>query len=210
MALSYAPAGATHIAVGARSPLSQLATDIEAAAKSANRSTPTFLPVQLDVTDPNSVSSAASIVHEKFGKIDILINNAGIIGSFGLTGDVNPDAWWDVLTTNLRGTYLVTRAFLPLLLKSETKTIISVTSVGALLVNPNLSAYHVSKMGLLKFAQQINAEYAPQGVISFAIHPGNCPTDIMGGPNGVPPHLKDGRHLHFVFIFIFPKDTAHN
>jgi len=89
MALSYALAGATHIAVGARSPLSQLATDIEAAAKSANRSTPTFLPIQLDVTDPNSVSSAASIVHEKFGKIDILINNAGIIGSFGLTGDVN-------------------------------------------------------------------------------------------------------------------------
>lgn len=192
MALSFAKAGASYIAVGARSDMSQLAKDVEAAAVSANRSAPKFLPIELDVTEERSIEKAAAEVEKEFGKLDILVNNAGILGQHGLIADSNPEQWWQVLDVNVRGPYLVTRAFLPILLKGQDKFIVNVTSVGAHLVNPTLSAYQVSKLGLLRLSQLIYAEYSAQGVVSFCIHPGNSPTDIMGGPEGVADHLKPG------------------
>ncbi|KAI4289517.1 MAG: hypothetical protein L6R35_001213 [Caloplaca aegaea] len=191
MALSFAKAGASNIAIGARSDMSQLTKDIEAVAMSAGRSAPRILPIKLDVTDEKGVGEAASVTDKEFGKLDVLVNNAGILGRFGLVADSNPEEWWDVLDVNVRGPYLVTRAFLPLLLKGgENRFIINVTSVGAHLVNPALSAYQVSKLGLLRFSQLINAEYSPQGIVSLCIHPGNCLTDIMGPPEALPDHLK--------------------
>ena len=191
MALSFAKAGASKIAVGARSDMSQLAKDVEAAAASATRSAPKVLLLKLDVTNEQSVEKAAAEVEKEFGKLDILVNNAGILGQFGMIADSNPQKWWQVLDVNVRGAYLVTRAFIPLLLKgTDDKFIINVTSVGAHLANPSLSAYQVSKLALLKFSQLVNAEYAPQGVVSLCIHPGNCLTDIMGPPEKLADHLK--------------------
>ena len=196
MALSFAKAGASHIAVGARSDLSQLAKDIESTALSANRSAVRFLPIKLDVTDERSVQEAAVKVRKEFGKLDILVNNAGILGKFGLIIESNPEEWWQVLDVNVRGPYLVARAFVPLLFEGKDKVVINVTSVGAHLVNPALSAYQVSKIGLMRLSQLIHAEYASQGVVSFCIHPGNCPTDIMGGPEGLSDHLKPGAYIN--------------
>ena len=193
MALSFAKAGASHIAVGARSSLTTLANDIKTAAESAGRSQPQFLPVQMDVTSPSSVAEAAAEVEKAFGKLQILVNNAGILGKYGLIADSEPQEWMKVIDVNLQGPYLVTRAFLPLILKSsDVRYIINVTSVGAHLANPTLSAYQISKNGLLKLSTLTNAEYSSQGVVTFAIHPGNCPTDIMGGPDAIPPHHKHG------------------
>ncbi|KAL6720592.1 hypothetical protein ACLMJK_002516 [Lecanora helva] len=189
MALSFAKAGASSIAVGARSDMSHLPSIIESAATSANRKIPNFLALQLDVTDEESVSRAAAEVAQEFGKLDILINNAGVLGEFGLIADSKPEEWWRVMEVNVRGPYLVARAFMPLLLKGEEKYIISLTSVGAHLTNPNLSAYQLSKNALLRLAQLLNSEYSKQGVVSFAIHPGNCPTDIMGSPERLE-HVK--------------------
>jgi NAD(P)-dependent dehydrogenase (short-subunit alcohol dehydrogenase family) len=192
MVLSLARAGASYIAVGARSDLSRVAKDAEVAALSANRAAPKFLPINLDIADPKSVEDAAAAVEKAFGRCDIVVNNAGIIGDFALIGDSNPDAWWRVLEVNLRGPYLVSRAFLPLLLKTGDAYVVNISSVGAHLVGPTLSAYQTSKLSLLRFSEFLNAEYAGKGVISFAIHPGNIPTDIMGGPEGVPDNLKHG------------------
>jgi NAD(P)-dependent dehydrogenase (short-subunit alcohol dehydrogenase family) len=187
-----ARAGASYLAVGARSDLSRVAKDAEVAALSANRAAPKFLPINLDIADPKSVEDAAAAVEKAFGRCDIVVNNAGIIGDFALIGDSNPDAWWRVLEVNLRGPYLVSRAFLPLLLKTGDAYVVNISSVGAHLVGPRLSAYQTSKLSLLRFSEFLNAEYAGKGVISFAIHPGNIPTDIMGGPEGVPDNLKQG------------------
>ncbi|KAF6222871.1 hypothetical protein HO133_000922 [Letharia lupina] len=186
MALAFAKAGASSIAVGARSDLSSLANDIRLAAVSANRGPPKFLPVQLDVTDRQSVEQAASTVEREFGHCDVVVSNAGILGKFGLVVDSDPDEWRRVLDVNLYGPYLISRSFLPLLLKAGgPKYLIHVTSVAAHLVNPMLSAYQTSKVGVMRFAQLLNAEYAAEGVICFSIHPGNCPTDIMGGPENL-------------------------
>ena len=196
MAISFAKAGASQIAVGARSDMSQLKQDIEAAAASASRSTPSFLPVTFDVTDQQSVERAAEEVGEAFGKLDVLINSAGILGKYDLISDSDPSVWWNVFNVNLRGPYLVSRSFIPLLLKGESKYMINIVSVGAHLLNPTLSAYQISKLAQLRLGQLANIEYADQGLISFVIHPGNVPTDIMGGPEAIPPHHKHGKKLH--------------
>lgn len=193
MALSFARAGVSRIAVGARSPLDSLAKEIAETCASP----PEFLPVRLDVTDEASVAAAAAEVGRVFGQLNVLVNNAGILGKYGLIADSDPKEWWEVLNVNLRGPYLVTRAFLPLLLKAgedDIKYLVNVCSVGAHLTNPTLSSYQVAKNALLKLTTLTHAEYGP-GVISFAIHPGNIPTDIMGGPDAIPPHHKHGESL---------------
>jgi NAD(P)-dependent dehydrogenase (short-subunit alcohol dehydrogenase family) len=191
MALSFAKAGASKIAVGARSSLEDVAAEIQ----NACANPPEFLPIQLDVTDESSVTNAAAQVAQKFGKLNVLVNNAGTLGKYGLIADSDPAAWWNVLDLNLRGPYLVTRDFLPLLLKAgaqETKYIVNVCSAAAHLTNPTLSAYQVAKSALLKFTTLTDVEYREKGVVAFAIHPGNVPTDIMGGPEAIPAHHKHG------------------
>ncbi|EED22650.1 short-chain type dehydrogenase, putative [Talaromyces stipitatus ATCC 10500] len=185
MVLSFVRAGASFIAAGARSDMSHLAKDVATTAESTNREAPKFLAVNLNVADPKSVEDAAALVEREFGRIDIVINNAGLLGSHGGITDTDPEEWWNIMSVNLRGPYLVARSFLPMLVKSPNPYIIQVTSVAAHLLNPTLTAYQTSKASLLRFTQLIDAEYGKQGVTAFAIHPGNCPTDMMGGPGGL-------------------------
>lgn len=191
MVLSFAKAGISKIAVGARSTLEGLKDEIAAACTVP----PELLCISMDVTNESSVAAAAQKVQDAFGELHVLVNNAGTLGTYALIADSDPEIWWQVLETNLRGPYLVTRAFLPLLLKArgDLKYVVNVCSVAAHLTNPTLSAYQVAKNGLLKLTTLTNAEYAAQGVVSFAVHPGNVPTDIMGGPDAIPPHHKHGK-----------------
>lgn len=219
-ALSFAKAGASHIAVGARSDLTSLATDIATAASSAGRSPPQFLALEMDVTSASSVAEAAEKLERELGRLHVLVNNAGVRGPYGLIADSDPSEWIRVVEVNLHGPYLVTRAFLPLLLRSGAaagvvggsgsgmdggrgRYIINVTSVAAHLTNPTLSAYQISKNALLKLSALTNAEYSEKGVVTFAIHPGNVATDIMGGPEAIPEHHKHGSFDPSPFIYIY-------
>jgi NAD(P)-dependent dehydrogenase (short-subunit alcohol dehydrogenase family) len=148
----------------------------------------------LDITSQQSTEEAAKLVEKEFGKLDILINNAGVIGGMNLIADTDPEVWWHTWNVNVRGPYLVTRAFLPLMLKGGDKTIISTSSVGAHLTSRTLSDYQPSKLAVLRFTQFVSEEYKDTGVWAFCIHPGNIPTDMMGGPEGVPDRLKPGEH----------------
>lgn len=80
VALSLAKGGASKIAVGARSDMFQLAKDVEAAAVSAARRASKMLLLKLDVTNEQSVEKAAAEVEKEFGKLDVLVNNAGFLG----------------------------------------------------------------------------------------------------------------------------------
>jgi NAD(P)-dependent dehydrogenase (short-subunit alcohol dehydrogenase family) len=193
--LSFTKAGASYIAAGARSDLSHLAKDIAAAAASANRDPPKFLPLQLDVSDSTSVDNAAAAIEREFGRCDVVVNNAGIVSPFTLIGDSDPKLWWGVLDVNLRGPYLVSRALLPLLQKSSKSYIINVSSVGGVLVMPAGSPYQISKMAVIRLTEFLNTEYSEKGVVSFSVHPGNCVTDIIGGADGINPDLKHSTSL---------------
>jgi NAD(P)-dependent dehydrogenase (short-subunit alcohol dehydrogenase family) len=148
----------------------------------------------LDITSQQSTEEAAKLVEKEFGKLYILINNAGFIGGMKLIADTDPEVWWHTWNVNIRGPYLVTRAFLPLMLKGGDKTIISTCSVGAHLTSRTLSDYQPSKLAILRFTQFVSEEYKDKGVLAFCIHPGNIPTDMMGGPEGVPDLLKPGEY----------------
>lgn len=190
MAISFAQAGASQIAIGARSSLSAVRDQVLTAAAKANRPAPKVLCVPIDVTSQTSTEEAAKLVEKEFGKLDILVINAGILGSHDLVADSKVDEWWEVWNVNLKGPYCVSRAFLPLMLKGGDKTIIATASVGAHVVMPGLSSYQPSKLAVLRLMEFVSKEYAIQGVSAFSIHPGNIPTDIVGGMEGLPDALK--------------------
>lgn len=180
-ALSFAKAGAAAIGVGARSDFGDIEGEIHEAAKQAGRAAPRVHVVRLDVTDRESLSQAAAEIEKVFGRLDILINNAGIVESpFQKIVDIDPDVWWNTLDVNLRGVYFCTRAFLPLLLRSEggEKTIINVGSVAQNYLLPGASAYGISKLGVARFTEFIDTEYASEGILAYTIHPGAVETHL--------------------------------
>ncbi|KAF1991527.1 short chain dehydrogenase reductase [Aulographum hederae CBS 113979] len=191
MTLSIASAGASFIAVGARSDMSAMPQKIKDAAKAAGRKEPQILLVKLDVTDRASVENAAKTIEEAFGKLDIVINNAGIMGEMTTLAESDPDVWWQTFNVNLRGPYLVMRTFIPLLLKGGEKTIVNVGSVGAWLCMPTLGAYQTTKLALTRLSEFVAVENGQQGILCYTIHPGNVVTEIMG-PDGPPAEF---RHL---------------
>lgn len=192
LAVSYARAGASCITIGARSDLNSTENAMKEAARALGKNPLKVLQVKIEITNQQSVESAAQQIEQTFGRLDILVHNAGILGSPASIADSDPEAWWRTWEVNIRGPFLVTRAFLPLLLKAGDKQIVYVSSVGAWLQMPGLFAYQPSKLALLRFSDFVNAEYGEKGVVAFCIHPGNVPTEILG-PDGPGEELKHGK-----------------
>lgn len=166
------------IAVAARSDLSSVEQAMRKVATAAGNRTPQILALELDVLDRRSIERAAEKTAKIFGRLDILINNAGAMEEFKPTVDSDPDSWWQTWTVNIRGTYLVTRALLPLMLEGGDKHIIILTSIGAFMPAPGGSGYQITKLALLRYADYLNIEYGAQGVVSYALHPGAIPTEV--------------------------------
>jgi NAD(P)-dependent dehydrogenase (short-subunit alcohol dehydrogenase family) len=147
MAISYAQAGASGIAILARSSsgLSETSDAVHEAAKLAGHEAPKVVQIVADVTDETLVASAAHRVESSFGKLDILINNAAYLDGWKVIGESDPEDWWKSFVVNVKGTYLVTKTFLPLLIKSRDgmKTIVNVASIGANLLSHGGSGYQV-------------------------------------------------------------------
>ncbi|KAI4942562.1 hypothetical protein J4E91_009955 [Alternaria rosae] len=189
-ALSYAKAGASCIALGARSDLSTVVKDVQAAAKSAGRSEPQVLALDLDVTSKDSVDAAAKLVTEKFdGRLDVLINNAGSLASFAGIPDTDPEEWWRDYETSVKGTYLVTRAFWPHVLAGS-KIIINITSIGAVMVVPQSSSYGPAKLASLRLTEFIDNDHGEgkDGMLAMAVHPGGIQTELA---LGMPGHMHE-------------------
>ncbi|KAI8962441.1 putative oxidoreductase [Daldinia sp. FL1419] len=178
-ALSYARAGASGIVVGARSDLTSLVSEIKDAAKRAGRNEPTVLSLKLDVTSEDSVKAASEAVSAKFGgKLDILINNAGYLDHWAPIAEASTYHWWQTYEVNVKGVFLCTKYFIPLLLASETKTNILTTSMGAVVIFPSASSYQSSKFVVSRLAEYIVAEYGDQGIICYSLHPGGVKTEL--------------------------------
>ena len=188
--LSFARAGASCIAIGARSNQAALEKEIKDTAVAAKKNPPKVLQLKLDVTDQKSIESAAANIENQLGRLDIIVHNAGLVGTPSSIVDSDPEDWWKTWDVNVRGVYLVTRAFLPLMLKGGDKQIVIVSSVGAHLTGKGMSSYQTSKLALLRFTEFVVAEYGENGVLAFCIHPGNIPGTDIFGPGGVPDSMK--------------------
>ena len=177
-AISFVKAGVAAIAIAARSDLSSLEREMQEAAIAAGKPVPHIESIHLDILDLQSVERAAQITSDAFGRLDVLINNAGAMEVFESTLDSNPDQWWQTWTVNVRGTFLLTRALLHLMLKGGDKQIVMLTSIGAFMPTSGGSGYQISKLALLRYTDYLNIEYGAQGVVAYGLHPGAIPTDI--------------------------------
>lgn len=188
-ALSYATAGASKIALGARSSLASLEPEIAAAAKAAGHPAPTVLAIVLDVTDPKSADAAAATVKKEFGGLDVLINNAGYLEKWIPIAESDPFEWWKTMEVNIKGPYLLTRSFIPVLLGTEggLKTILNVSSIGAHTVLPGGSSYQTTKMALVRLTEFTQAEYGDKGILALVAHPGGVMTELA---SNMPDNLK--------------------
>ena len=185
-ALSFAKAGVSNIIIGARSSLEEVKKDAISAAKSAGHAAPKVLMLNLDVSAQASVEEAAGIVGKQFSTIDILINNAGFLEPWETIPESNPKTWWTSFEVNVLGTYLMCHAFLHLILKSETKIILNVTSYGAHRAAHGASAYQTSKLAVCRLTEFLMTENAAEGLIAFCAHPGGVMTELA---KGMPEHM---------------------
>lgn len=136
-------------------------------------------PVQLDVTDEAQVKKAVAEAVTVFGKIDVVVNNAG----FGITGAAEAFTQEQItsqINTNLYGPVYVTRAVLPYLRKQRSGRILQISSIGGRVGNAGVSIYQAAKFGLVGFSEAVAREIAPLGIKLTIIEPGGFRTDWAG------------------------------
>lgn len=134
--------------------------------------------VACDVTDPAAVSTATAQVEAELGPIDLLVNNAGLAGAWGLFDEVPPEVWWRDFEVNLRGAALPTRAVLPGMVARGRGRVASMTSGMANVPNRHCAAYASSKCALVVLMERIAAEVGPAGVRAFSLAPGLVKTEM--------------------------------
>ncbi|PXX61008.1 NADP-dependent 3-hydroxy acid dehydrogenase YdfG [Nocardia tenerifensis] len=139
----------------------------------------TFLPIQLDVTDRAGDFAAVRQTAERFGRLDVVVNNAGY-GQFGMIEELTEDELRAQFETNVFGALWVTQAAVPILREQGSGHIIQVSSIGGISAFLNLGAYHASKWALEGFSQSLAQEVAPFGVHVTLIEPGGFGTDWAG------------------------------
>lgn len=139
------------------------------------------LPITLDVTDRDAVNAAVTHAQERFGGIDIAVNNAGY-GHFGMIEEVSEADARAQLDTNVLGALWVTQAVLPGMRKQGSGHILQVSSVGGLISFPPLGIYNASKWALEGLSEALAAEVAGFGIKVTIIEPGGYDTD-WGGPS---------------------------
>jgi 3-oxoacyl-[acyl-carrier protein] reductase len=131
----------------------------------------------VDVADAAAVHAAAEKILADCGKVDILVNNAGVTRDGLLVRMIDAD-WDAVLNTNLKGAFLVTKAFSRAMIKARSGRIINIASVIGLIGNPGQSNYAASKAGLIGFTKSVARELASRGITVNVIAPGFIETDM--------------------------------
>jgi len=137
--------------------------------------------IALDVTDKAAVDAAIHQAHANFGRLDVVINNAGY-GLFGTIEEVSEAEARAQIETNLFGALWVTQAALPIMRAQGSGHIIQVSSIGGVNAFPTVGLYHASKWGLEGFSQSLAAEVAGFGIKVTIVEPGGFATD-WGGPS---------------------------
>ncbi|MCC3274930.1 MULTISPECIES: SDR family oxidoreductase [unclassified Arthrobacter] len=137
------------------------------------------LPLSLDVTDRAAVFAAVQRAQEHFGRLDVVINNAGY-GQFGMVEELSEAEARDQIETNLFGALWVTQAALPYLREQGSGHIIQVSSIGGISAFPSVGIYHASKWALEGLSQALAQEVAGFGIKVTMIEPGGFSTDWGG------------------------------
>jgi NAD(P)-dependent dehydrogenase (short-subunit alcohol dehydrogenase family) len=154
-----------------------------------------FLPLELDVTDRDADFAAVRQAHERFGRLDIVVNNAGY-GHFGLVEEITEAEARAQLETNLFGALWVTQAALPFLREQGSGHILQVSSIGGISAFPLVGIYHASKWALEGISQSLAQEVASFGIKVTLIEPGGFATDWAGSSSSTSAQLPAYAEYH--------------
>lgn len=171
IALTFAAQGADIVCI------SRTAENSERAAEEVRQLGRKAWALAVDVADGAAVNAAAEKVLAEPGRVDILVNNAGVTRD-GLLMRMSEADWDTVLDTNLKGAFLVTKAFTRAFVKQRSGRIINVASVIGLIGNAGQANYAASKAALIGFTKSVARELASRGVTVNALAPGFIETDM--------------------------------
>ncbi|HEX2073289.1 MAG TPA: SDR family oxidoreductase [Geodermatophilus sp.] len=137
------------------------------------------LAVPVDVTDRAAVDAAVADVTGAFGRIDLLVNNAGLIDAAEVpVWEADPDQWWDVVTSHVRGAQLLVRAVVPGMLARGGGRVVGLASGMSVRARPEYSAYSVAKTGLMRLTEALAGSLQGTGVHAFDVAPGVVDTPM--------------------------------
>ncbi|HEX5391956.1 MAG TPA: SDR family oxidoreductase [Rhodocyclaceae bacterium] len=177
---------------GAKVAVADLRTDLvnEVAGGLSERGFDT-LAQTMDVSSEADADACVNAVLQRFGRIDILINNAGIDCTLPVD-ELTVDQWDQIVATNLRGPFLLSRRVLPGMKKRRSGHIVNICPTAAKRAWPNASAYHASKWGLLGFSHALHAELRGEGIKVTAMIAGGMRTPFLMDrfPDLDPAHLQ--------------------
>lgn len=145
-----------------------------------------LVPVPLDVTDPAAAEAAVRTAVDRFGRVDVLVNNAGYAHVASIE-DVDLDDFRAQVDANLFGVVHLTRAVLPVMREQGSGHIVQVSSVGGRVTAPGLSAYQAAKWAVGGFSSVLAAEVAPLGIRVTVLEPGGMRTDWAGSSMQIAP-----------------------
>lgn len=135
-----------------------------------------ILPLQLDVTNDEQIQKAVQQTIDHFGRIDVLVNNAGF-GTIGATEAYTEEQVRGQLETNLYAPIAITRAVLPIMRQQRSGRILQISSVGGRVGNAGLTIYQAAKFGIGGFTEALAKEVAPLGIKVTSVEPGGFRTD---------------------------------
>ena len=190
VALAYGREGAK-LAICART-----GSELEETAKEIRALGADCLAVVCDVSLEESVAKTAQEVQEKFGRIDVLINNAGVMTRPTPLAELEVRKWDYTISVNLRGPFLMTRALLPLMMRQKSGSIINVSSSIGRGAYANFAAYAASKWGIEGLTQTLAAEMSPHNIRVNSVEPGYVATKLTGYHGSRPDSVTE------VFVFL--------
>jgi len=131
-----------------------------------------------DVTNPEQIASAVAHTLQEFGRIDVLVNNAGIMHNGRISG-ADTALWREMIEVNLMGLMLVTHAVLPHMQAAHDGHIVNISSVAGRIINPGNGVYHVTKWGVNVFAEALRKEVYSDNIRVTTVNPGIVDTELF-------------------------------
>jgi len=154
---------------------------LDETAEALKQSGADVLAVPADVTEEKQIQEVFYQVLDRFGKLDVLVNNAGTFSGYAPLEEVSVESWDWIIAVNLRGPFLCTREALRIMKRQRSGRIINIGSIASQRVRPNSAAYSTSKHGLWGLTQVTALEGRDHGIACGILHPGNVMVEKRAG-----------------------------